>query len=333
MAEDGAVKTAILLLALGEEVAVNVMKQLDQNEVQRVGTALATLNKIDTETVVNVMNQFSVAASTQSILGRDTDSFATLVMNRVLGPEVASALLSRIMETRETSGIESLRWMEAQTVAQLIEGEHPQIIATILIHLEAEQCSRILQHFTHELRTDVMLRVATVDGVTPLALKELNDVLANLLTMNETLNKRRVGGTRVAAEIMNNLGGDLEQELMIGLKAADDSLAQKITDEMFTFDDIVDVEDQSIQLLLREIPSNSVLLALKGSTTRIKEKFFNNMSTRAAALMTEDLQNMGPVKRIDVEKQRKEIMQIVRKMANEGTITMIEKNGGDQYVA
>lgn len=332
MVEDGAVKTAILLLALGEDEAVNIMKQLDQNEIQRVGSALATLNKIDSNTVVDVMNQFSVAASAQNILGSNTDAFTTLVMNKVLGPEMASALLNRIMETRETSGIESLRWMDAQTVAELIEGEHPQIIATILIHLESEQCSRILRHFNHELRTDVMLRVATVDGVTPMALKELNDVLANLLTINETLNKRRVGGTRVAAEIMNNLGGDIEQELMDRLKSEDMVLAQKIIDEMFTFEDIVDVEDSSIQLLLREVPPNSMLLALKGASGRVKEKIFKNMSSRAVAMMTEDLESMGPVKRIDVEKQRKEIMQLVRKMANEGTIVMIEKNGGEQYV-
>ena len=332
MVEDGAVKTAILLLALGEDDAVNVMKQLDPNEVQRVGSALATMHKVDTSSVVDVMNQFSVATSTQNILGTNTDAFATLVMNKVLGPEMASALLNRIMETRETSGIESLRWMDAQTVADLIEGEHPQIIATILIHLESEHCSRILKFFDQDLRTDVMLRVATVDGVTPMALKELNDVLANLLTINDTLNKRRVGGTRVAAEIMNNLGGDIEQELMTRLKVEDMALAQKIMDEMFTFDDIVDVEDSSVQILLREIPPKSMLLALKGAPAKIKEKIFKNMSTRAAAMTAEELENMGPVKRVDVEKQRKEIMQLVKKMANEGTVIMIEKNGGDQYV-
>ncbi|MDP2246618.1 MAG: flagellar motor switch protein FliG, partial [Nitrosomonadales bacterium] len=226
---------------------------------------------------------------------------------------------------------ESLKWMDALTVAEFIKNEHPQIIATILVHLERDQASEVLSHFTERLRHDVMLRIATLDGVKPAALKELNDVLTKLLSGNENLKKKNLGGVKAAAEIMNYIGGEQETSLMDALKSYDDEMAQKIMDEMFVFDDIMEIDDKGIQTMLREVQSETLILALKGSTSEMREKIFKNMSTRAAEMMREDLESKGPVRLSEVEAQQKQILQIVRRLADEGQI-MLSKGGEDAYV-
>jgi flagellar motor switch protein FliG len=321
-----------LLLALGEDEAVNVLMHLDSLDVQKIGATLASLTRIEPGTVIDTVEQFSTAISTVDNAEQSPNNLADLLMRRVLGPDRAAALLGKLQQNRETVGIESLRHMDAQTLAELIELEHPQIIATILIHLDPEHGSKILSCLNSSLRTEVMLRVATLEGVTPMDLKELNDVLQSLLSVDENLNKRRVGGTRVAAEIMNNLDGAIEDSLMLGIKEADQNLAQQIMDEMFRFEDIVDIENISLQIILREIPSSTLNIALKGADQKIKDKIFSNMSSRASAMLASELENLGPIKRIDVENRRKEIMQVIRKMVSDGIVTMQEINTGDQYV-
>jgi flagellar motor switch protein FliG len=222
--------------------------------------------------------------------------------------------------------------MDAPTVSDFIKNEHPQIIATILVHLEPDQASEIIGYFPDRLRQDVMLRIATLDGVKPIALRELNDVMTKLLTGNENLKKQTMGGIKVAANIMNFMSGDNEAIIMEGLKNYDDDMAQKIMDEMFVFDNIIDIDDKGIQIILREVQSEMLIVALKGTTDEMRDKIFKNMSSRAAEMMKEDLESKGPVKLSEVESQQKQILQIVRRLSDEGQIQIAGKGGEDQYV-
>ena len=243
-----------------------------------------------------------------------------------------SSLLNRILGGGgDASGIESLKWMDSESVADLIHNEHPQTISTILVHLERDQACEVLNCFTERLRNDVLLRIATLSGVQPTALRELNDVLTKLLSGNDVLKKQPMGGTRAAAEILNFMSGENESTAMEHLKSYDPEMAQKIMDEMFVFENIMDIEDRGIQLLLREVQSDSLIIALKGASEDMREKIFKNMSQRAAEMMRDDLDSKGPVRLSEVETQQKEILMIVRRLADEGQISL-GANGEEQYV-
>jgi flagellar motor switch protein FliG len=332
MSEDGIMKSAVLMLALGENEAAEVMKYLTPKEVQKLGAAMATLKSVGREQVEGAVTDFLTIADKSSDFGLDSDEYIRSVLTKALGDDKASGVLDRILQNRDSSGIESLKWMDGPTVAELIMNEHPQIIATILVHLDADHASEILGCFPDRLRQDVMLRIATLDGVQPAALKELNDVLAKLLSGNESLKKQSMGGVKVAAEIMNYLNGETEATVMEGLKNYDEALAQQIMDTMFVFDDIIDIDDKGIQVMLREVQSETLIIALKGTTAEMREKIFKNMSSRAAEMMREDLESKGPVKLSEVEAQQKQMLQIVRRLADEGQIMLSGKGGDDQYV-
>ena len=218
MSEDGVIKSAVLMLALGENEAAEVMKFLSPKEVQKLGAAMATLKSVGREQVETTVNAFLAQADESSDFGLDSDEYIRSVLTKALG-EKADGVLDRILHNSDSSGIESLKWMDAPTVAELIMNEHPQIVATILVHLDSDHASEILSHFTDRLRQDALLRIATLDGVQPTALKELNDVLAKLLSGNESLKKQSMGGVKVAAEIMNYFSGEVEATAMEGLKS------------------------------------------------------------------------------------------------------------------
>jgi flagellar motor switch protein FliG len=331
MSEMGIHKGAILMLALGEEEAAEVMKYLSPREVQKLGAAMSTMKAVQSEELEQVLEEFRGETEQNTSIGLDSDEYIRSVLTRALGEDKASSLLNRILGSRDASGIESLKWMDAQSVADLVRSEHPQIIATILVHLERYHACEVLDHFTERLRNDVVLRIATLDGVQPAALRELNEVLTKLLTGNENLKKKPMGGVRAAAEILNFLSGENEQSVMANLKNYDSDMAQKIMDEMFVFDNIMDIDDRGIQTILREVQSESLIIALKGSGQDLREKIFKNMSQRAAEMMREDLESKGPVRLSEVEAQQKEILQIVRRLADEGQI-MLGAKGEDQYV-
>ncbi len=332
MSDAGVMRSAILMLALGEDEAAEVMKFLSPKEVQKLGTAMATLKSVGREQVETTVDEFMIEVEQSSDFGLDSDEYIRSVLNKALGEDKASGLLNRILQSRDASGIESLKWMDALTVSDFIKNEHPQIIATILVHLEPDQASEIIGYFPDRLRQDVMLRIATLDGVKPIALRELNEVMTKLLTGNENLKKQTMGGIKVAAEIMNYMSGDNEATIMEGLKSYDDDMAQKIMDEMFVFDNIMDIDDKGIQVMLREVQSETLIVALKGTTEEMREKIFKNMSSRAAEMMKEDLESKGPVKLSEVEAQQKQILQIVRRLSDEGQIQLAGKGGDDQYV-
>ena len=332
MNSDGVMKSAILMLALGQEEAAEVMKFLSPKEVQKLGAAMTTLKSVGREQVDAVVDDFLTAADLTADIGMDSDEYIRSVLQKALGDDEASNVLHQILESRDATGIISLRLMDAATVAEFIQNEHPQIIATILVHLEPDHASKIIGYFPNSLRQDVMLRIATLDGVKPVALRELNDVMNKLLTGNDSLKKKSMGGIKVAADIINFMSGDNETVVMEGLKSYDDDMAQKIMDEMFVFDDIIDIEDKAIQVILKEVQSDMLIIALKGTTEQMREKIFNNMSSRAAEMMKEDLEAKGPVKLSEVEAQQRKILQIVRRLADEGEIQLSGRGDGEQYV-
>lgn len=319
------------MLALGANEAAEVMKYLGPREVQKLGAAMSTMKAIQSEELISVLSEFRGETEKNTSLGLDSDDYIRDVLTKALGDDKAASLLNRILGARDSSGIESLKWMDAQSVADLVRNEHPQIIATVLVHLERDQASEVLDHFTERLRNDVVLRIATLDGVQPAALRELNEVLTKLLTGNENLKKKPMGGIRTAAEILNYFSGENEASVMANLKSYDNDMAQKIMDEMFVFENILDIDDRGIQLLLREVQSESLIIALKGAAPDLREKFFKNMSSRAGEMMREDLESKGPVRLSEVEANQKEILQIVRRLADEGQLVLGGK-AEDAYV-
>jgi len=332
MSDAGLNKAAILMLALGEDCASEVMKHLGPREVQKLGIAMASMAAIPHEEVAATIDEFLNTADISSSMGIDSDDYIRNVLTKALGDDKAASLLNRILGGRDASGIESLKWMDSPSVAELIRNEHPQIIATILVHLERDQACEILGNFTERLRNDVVLRIATLDGIQPAALRELNDVLTKLLTGNESLKKKTIGGVRAAAEILNFMNGEQEASVMGNLRNYDSDMAEKIMDEMFVFDNIMDIDDRGIQLLLREVQSDTLIIALKGANPEMREKIFKNMSQRAAEMMRDDLESKGPVRLSEVEAQQKAILVIVRRLADEGQIMLGSKGGEDAFV-
>lgn len=322
MSDDGLNKSAILLLSLGENEAAEVFKYLSPKEVQKLGTAMANLSNVSRETIDGIFSEFYTAAGEKTTLGMGSDDYIRSVLKKALGDDKAASLIDRILQGGDTSGIESLKWMDASAVAELIHNEHPQIIATILVHLEADQASEILGNFTERLRNDVLLRIATLDGIQPAALKELNDVLSKLLSGGTNIKKSTLGGVKIVADIMNYMGGGQEAAAIENIREHDPDMAQQVLDAMFVFENLLEIDDRGIQLLLREIQSESLIIALKGASEELREKIFKNMSQRAAEMMREDLESKGPVRISEVEAEQKEILKVVRRLAEEGQIAL-----------
>jgi len=322
MENEGITKSAILLMSLGEDEAAEVFKHLGPRDVQKISSAMATLKGVTRDSVKDVINEFCEQAGEGGALGGASSDYIKNVLKKALGDDKSAALIDRILQGGDTSGIEGLKWMGADAVAELIKNEHPQIIATILVHLERDQASEILAKLTERTRNDVLLRIATLDGIQPAALKELNDVLTTLLSGSKNLKRAAMGGVRAAAEILNFMPGTAEASIIENVKTFDADLAQKIVDEMFVWENLLTLDDKSIQVMLKEIQSESLILALKGSSQELREKVFGNMSQRAGEMLREDLEAKGMVRVSDVEAQQKEILKLVRKLADEGQIVM-----------
>jgi flagellar motor switch protein FliG len=331
MNEQGIERSAILLLSLGEEGASEVFKHLGPREVQKLGMAMSSLKNVSRDKVEDVLSDFRTRAEEKSPLGLNSREYIRSVLTKALGDDKAAGIIDRILQGGDTSGIDGLKWMDSASVAELIKNEHPQIIATILVHLDRDQASEIMGALSERLRNDVLLRIATLDGIQPVALRELNDVLTKLLAGSNNLKKSAMGGVRAAAEILNFMSGTLEGSVIESVKEYDADLAQKILDEMFVFENIMDIDDRGIQLLLREIQSESLIVALKGAGEELREKVFKNMSQRAAEMLRDDLEAKGPVRLSEVEAEQKEILKIVRRLADEGQIALGGK-GEDAFV-
>jgi flagellar motor switch protein FliG len=322
MSEDGVQRSAILLMSIGEEEAVEVFKYLGPKEVQKLGLAMAKLSNVTREQVADVLKKFRSEAEQQTNIGTASDQYLRTVLTRALGNDKAAGLIDRILQGNDNSGIESLKWMDSASVAELIKGEHPQIIATILVHLDPDQAGEVLSALTERLRNDVMLRIATLEGVQPAAMRDLNEVLTQILSGTDKLKKSARGGVDAAAEILNNMGATLEATISSHIREVDPELAQKIQDKMFVFENLMDLDDRGIQLLLREVQSETLVVALKGTSDALREKIFRNMSQRASEMLRDDLEAKGPVRLSEVEAEQREILRIVRRLAEEGQIVM-----------
>jgi len=331
MDEEGLQDSAILLMSLGEEEAAEVFKHLTPKEVQRLGETIAKMKVIPRERVETVLDRFATDASDQSMLVNDTDEYVKSVLRKALGDDKANLLIDRILQGGDVSGIESLKWMDPGSVAELLRNEHPQIIAAILVHLDYDQSSEVLKHFVERQRHEVMIRIATLDGIQPSALKDLNDVLSKVLAGGDKLRKASLGGVKTAAEIINMMGSSVEAPLLDYIRQSDPELAQKIMDNMFVFDDLLKIDDRGIQTMLKEVQTESLIIALKGATPELREKIFSNMSTRAAETLREDLESRGPVRLSEVEAEQKELLKIVRRLADEGQV-VLAIGGDDGFV-
>jgi flagellar motor switch protein FliG len=331
MDDRGVEDAAILLMSLGEEEAAAVFKQLGPKEVQKLGETIARMKIVPRGRLAEVLKRFQDMAIDQSALVADTDEYVKNVLRKALGDDKANLLIDRILQGNDVTGIEGLKWMDPSTVAELLRNEHPQIVAAILVHLDPEQAGQIIKFFTERQRNEVLIRVATLDGIQPAALKDLNEVMSSVLAGSERVRKSTLGGVKAAAEIMNLLGNNMEVPVLDFVRESDADLAQKLMDNMFGFDDLIKVDDKGIQAILKEVQTESLVLALKGATPEMREKVFRNMSSRAAETLKEDLDGRGPVRVSDVENEQKEMLKIVRRLIDEGTI-VVASGAGDDFV-
>lgn len=315
-------QAAILLMSLGEAAAAEVLKHMGPKEVQRLGTAMSQLKNVQQYEVEVVLTDFLDEVRTQTGLGMGADNYIRNMLVSALGEDKAHGLIDRILMGGNTTGLDTLKWMEPRSVADIIRNEHPQIQAIVLAYLDSDQSAEVLTHFPEKVRLDVLMRVASLDTVQPSALQELNSILEKQFSGNAGSQTKQMGGYKTAAEIMNNLDSSVEGELMEAIKELDEDMGMQIADLMFVFDNLKDVDDRGIQALLREVSSDVLILALKGAEDDLQEKIFKNMSKRAAELLRDDLEAKGPVRVSEVESAQKEILTIARRMADAGEIML-----------
>lgn len=319
---DGVKRAAVLLLSLGEQDAAEVLRHMGPREVQKLGITMANLEDISQTQVNGVLEDFLDSVGNHTALGMDSQSYIRNVLVRALGEEKARGLVDRISLGSSAQGLEMLKWMEPRAVADILRDEHPQIVAIVLAYLDEEQSGVILSLLPEPLRAEVLMRVATLDSVQPAALHELNEILEVQMSNSGKGQSANVGGVKTAATILNFMDGHAESELIEKVKEKDLDLGQQIQDFMFVFEDLIDIDDASIQALIREISSESLLLALKGSEEKLKEKFFRNVSRRAAEMLRDDLEAQGPVRVSEVDNAQREILSIARRMADDGQIVL-----------
>jgi flagellar motor switch protein FliG len=326
----GTERAAILLLTLGETEAAQVLRHMGAKEVQRIGAAMAKLANVSKEEVYTVITDFASSVESQTSVGVGAEDFLRKVLVDALGQEKASSIIDRISIGRSTKGLEALKWMDARAVAELIRLEHPQIIAIVLAYLEPDQSAEILTCLPANIRSDIMVRIATLDGVQPSALSELDDIMEKTFAGKGTARTSALGGAKAAANIINNLEPSHESVIMDQIVQTDEALGSRIQDLIFVFDNLLEIDDRSMQELLRQVSSDKLLLAMKGCEDAMKEKIFKNMSQRAAEMLKDDLESKGPVRISEVEGAQKEILQTARKLAESGAIALAGK--GDEYV-
>lgn len=327
----GSERAAIFMLSLGEQHAAEIFKHMEPREVQKVGTAMAHLSGVPKSSLDNVLGEFASIVSEQSEIAVDTDSFITNVLIAALGKDKADSVIDRILLGKNSKGLDSLKWMAPGAVAEVVKDEHPQIIAIVLSYLESDHAAEVIGHLPERARPDVLMRIATLDGIAPAALQELNAVLEKQFSGGTNVQTSGVGGVKVAAGILNFIEASSEAAITEAITETNAKLAQDIQDQMFVFDNLIDIDDRGVQAILREVQSDNLIVALKGANEDVKQKIFGNMSARAGEMMREDLEAKGPVRLKDVEDAQKEILTVVRRMAESGDIVLGGK-GDDEYV-
>ena len=326
----GTQRAAVFLMALGEQEAAEVLRQLGAKEVQKLGSAMATIKSVSREQLDDVMDSFANALDNQTSLGMGADDYVRKVLVQALGEDKAGSVIDRILVGRNTKGLETLKWMEPRAVADLIRNEHPQIMAIVLAYLDSDQAAEVVKQLPTRTRTDVLLRIATLDGIPPSALNELNEIMERQFAGAQNRGAANVGGVKVAANILNFMDSTNEQQILGSIRDLDGELGNRIQELMFVFDNLGDLDDGSIQTLLRDVPGDKLGVALRGAEPRVRDKILRNMSERASTILVEDMEARGPVRLSDVEAAQREILATVRRLADAGTLQLGGK--GESFV-
>jgi flagellar motor switch protein FliG len=327
----GTQKSAILMMLVGEDEATEILKNLSPREVQHLGASMYSVQGLDQDTVNLVLDEFLAIIKEQTSLGLGAGNYIRNVMTKALGDERAQSVLSRITPTSTERPIEILDWMDARSISELILDEHPQIIALIISYLDHGQASDVLAQLPEEAQADVITRVATLQTVQPEALRELEIVMQRKFQANTSLRASQVGGVPAAAKIMNFLTQDIEARIMSALKDNDEDLMIAIQESMFVFDNLIMSDDKSMQIIIRSVDNEDLVLALKGADEPLSEKILSCMSTRAAANIKDELEALGPVRLTEVQEAQKRIINVARRLSDEGSIVLAGR-GGDDFV-
>ncbi|VAW67906.1 Flagellar motor switch protein FliG [hydrothermal vent metagenome] len=327
----GIQRAAVLLMAMGSENAAEVLKHLNPKEVQSLGGAMAALQNVNKPTMVIVMDEFIAKVSNQTSVGIGSEDYIREMMVNALGEDKAGNMIDRILLGSGNKGLESLKWMDARSVAEVVRLEHPQIISIVLSYLEPDQSAEVLKILPERARPDILMRVAALEGVPPSALQELDKIMEKQFSGSQNVSQNTMGGFKTAANILNFMEGSIESAIMDSIGEHDQEMQDSISELMFVFDNLNEVDDRGIQALLREISTDSLTLALKGADEGLKEKILKNMSKRAAEMLREDMEARGPVRLSEVEAAQKEIISTARRLADEGEI-MLGGGGGEEFV-
>lgn len=318
-------------MSLGQDGAAGVLKHLGPKEVERIGTAMATVGSVSQNQLNSVLTDFSSAIGEHTSIGVGTDDYVRSVLIAALGESKATNLIDRILAGTGSKGLESLRWMDARGVADVVRSEHPQIVAIVLSYLDSDHAAGVMSYLPDSMRPEVMMRIASLESIQPNALQELDDILERQFAGNSSHKASVVGGAKAAADILNFMGSVQEEEIVSAIREQDDEMGTRIQELMFTFDNLLELDDRSAQRLLRDIEGQQLVLALKGAEEQVKEKFLNNMSKRAREMLVDDLESTGPVKVSDVEAAQKEVLATARRLSDEGEIALGGKSS-EQYL-
>jgi flagellar motor switch protein FliG len=328
---DGVEKASILLLSLSEEDAAQILKHLEPKQVQKVGMAMAALEDLSQSKIAAVHKLFIDQIQSFSTIGFQSEDFIKKALTAALGEEKAANLIDQIVLGSGAKGLDSLKWMDSKQVANIIRNEHPQIQTIVLAYLEPEQSAEIINQFPEKVRLDLTMRIANLEEVQPAALQELNEIMEKQFAGQAGAQAAKMGGLKAAADIMNYLDTNVEGQLMDAIRDHDEEMSQQIQDLMFVFDNLIDVDDRGIQSILREVQQDILMKAIKGTDDVLKEKILNNMSKRAAEMMIDDLEAMGPVRISEVESAQKEILSVARRLADSGEI-MLGSGGSEEFL-
>ena len=328
---EGVDKAAILLLSLTEDDAAQILKHLEPKQVQKLGTAMAQIDDMTQGKITAVHKHFIEEIQNYSTIGFQSTDFVKRALTSALGEDKASNLIDQILMGTGAKGLDSLKWMDSKQVASIIRNEHPQIQTIVMSYLDAEQSAEILSQFPEKVRLDLMMRVANLEEVQPAALQELNEIMEKQFAGQAGTQAAKMGGLKSAADIMNYLDTNIEGQLMDAIREQDEEMSQQIQDLMFVFDNLADVDDRAVQTILREVQQDALLKAIKGADDELREKITKNMSKRAAEMLLDDLEAMGPVRISEVEAAQKEILTVARRLADAGEI-MLGSGGSDEFL-
>jgi flagellar motor switch protein FliG len=325
----GTQRAAVLMLLLGEEQAANIIRFLSPKEVQGLGAAMVQVAELSQEAVNAVLDEFLAEIKRQTNLGLGTSDYVDKVFRRALGDDKAASVLGRINPGHGSKGLEILTWMDARSIADMIQAEHPQVVAIILSVLETGVAAEVLNFLPPDARAEIMQRVASLEQVQPSAMDELEAIMKKQFSTNSSSKSSSLGGVKAAANILNQTKTTLEAAVMSGLRDIDPDLMQQIQDNMFTFENLVGVDNKGISKIMANVDPDLMMKALKGASEAVKEKFLGSMSERARGMFRDDMEALPPMRLSDVETAQKMVMRAARKLADAGDLVL---GGGADYV-